>query len=145
MPFDGDTGNRLPLGALRGRAVNWKVVELWPPAIESFISRQRIAVRAPHPSETYGDLRDPRPLRITSPISREVFCRLGAIGPATDQIALSVATDSASGKLYWFVDTDLFRECRPGQAIFWPLKEGQFLITCSDDLGRSDSVRIKVE
>ena len=145
MPFDGDTGSRLALGALRGKAVNWKVVELWPPGIESFISRQRLAARAPHSNDILGDQHDTRSLRITSPVSSEVFCRLGAIGPATDQIALSVATDSASEKLYWFVDADLFRECKPGQPVFWPLKEGQFLITCSDDLGRSDSVRIKVE
>ena len=89
--------------------------------------------------------RDARQFRITAPVSGEVFCLIGNVATIKQEIALSISTDSASEKLYWFVDGVMFRACEPGQTVFWPLKKGRFVITCSDSLGCNDSVKIQVE
>ena len=61
------------------------------------------------------------------------------------EIVLLSASDSKIKNHYWYVNDELISKCQPGEKVFYKLSMGKFKVVCLDDLGRSESVTIKVK
>jgi penicillin-binding protein 1C len=64
---------------------------------------------------------------------------------SNQEILLLAASDSGVRTHYWYVDDKFYRKCKAGERIFFNPDAKDILITCLDDKGRDESVRIFVK
>ena len=58
---------------------------------------------------------------------------------------LLAASDSKAKYQYWYVNDKFYKKCKPGDKVFIKPDRDKLKITCLDDKGRDESVRIKVK
>jgi len=110
-----------------------RVIEVWPDELAGWLRQHgRLA-------PTAGDERS-KP-RISSPLPRQTYVFEEGAG---DRQKLLFQAASAGNRIYWFVDSALYRDCAPDEQTFWTLQRGDHKVTCSDDSGHSASVEISV-
>lgn len=126
-PVDAGTGEVLPLSALGGRAVEWKVTEQWPEEVQAWLKGQRAGTTAT--SAATG------PLRILSPREGVTYRMLDLPG----QQALTLQANTGDTAVHWFVNGERV----DGGA--WPLRPGRFTATCATADGRAATVKFTVE
>ena len=79
--------------------------------------------------------------RITSPQAHVVYA---ATGPSR-QLTLQAVTDASARQLFWFVNARFVGRQAAGKPLLWRPQPGQYVVRVVDDLGRSDSRKLKVE
>jgi penicillin-binding protein 1C len=60
------------------------------------------------------------------------------------EIPFTAVTDADSRLVYWFVDNRLVGTSRPGEALFWKARPGNFIVRAVDDQGRSVAENVTV-
>jgi membrane carboxypeptidase/penicillin-binding protein PbpC len=60
------------------------------------------------------------------------------------EIPFTAVTDADSRLVYWFVDNHLVGTSRPGEALFWKARPGNFIVRAVDDQGRSVAEDVNV-
>jgi penicillin-binding protein 1C len=60
------------------------------------------------------------------------------------EVLLLAASDPSVKKQYWYIDDKFYKNSKPGDKIFFTPKDDTIKIACLDDLGRKESVTIKV-
>ena len=60
------------------------------------------------------------------------------------ELLLQAASDPSVKQQFWYIDDKFYKKSKPGDKIFFTPKEDTTLIACMDDLGRKESVIIKV-
>jgi len=108
--------------------------EAWPVEMQTFLRSKGMLS-----SETDA----PAGLRITSPADGQSYLKLSETAGFAQDLPLTAATAS-SRKLFWFANGQRFAEQENGHAAYWPLAKGEWTLTCCDEAGKSDSVRITV-
>ncbi|MFH1196794.1 MAG: penicillin-binding protein 1C [bacterium] len=116
---------------------------VYPPEITLWFTSQNIIVKKPPPH---------------NPLCQAKFSTKGPaiISPSRDfeylieegkkqEILLQAASDATVKKQYWYVNDMYFKECTPGEKIFFAPQKGKIKITCMDDKGRSETVNITVK
>ncbi len=63
---------------------------------------------------------------------------------SSQQIYMQAASDPSIKNHYWYIDNEFYKKSLPGDKIFFTPKQGESIIACLDDLGREESVVIKV-
>ena len=61
------------------------------------------------------------------------------------EIMLLAASDSKAKFQYWYVNDKFYKKCKPGDKVFLKPENDELKITCLDDRGRDESVRINVK
>ncbi|RYF84564.1 MAG: hypothetical protein EON98_08870 [Chitinophagaceae bacterium] len=62
-----------------------------------------------------------------------------------EPLQLTAATSSDVAKLYWYINDQFYKATSRGEKQFFVPEEGPVKISCSDDKGRSSSIRIIVK
>jgi len=62
-----------------------------------------------------------------------------------EEILLRAAPDAAVRKHYWYINNKFYRSSSPGENIFFRPSEEKYKITCLDDKGRDESIKIHVK
>jgi penicillin-binding protein 1C len=60
------------------------------------------------------------------------------------EIMLLAASDSRVKMHYWYINDKFYSKCKPGDKIFFNPVSGDLKITCLDEKGRDESVRVKI-
>lgn len=94
----------------------------------------------PHNPDCRATFDGPGPQIISPNADFEYLLESGA----GQEIMLQAASDSRTTRHYWYVDGKFYRSAAPGDKVFYPAKRGPLRITCMDDRGRANEVRIKV-
>lgn len=61
------------------------------------------------------------------------------------EILLLAASDSRVKTHYWFVNDSFYKKCKPGERVFFNPDAKDLKITCLDDKGRDETVRVSVK
>jgi len=142
---DKNTGYQLCRYCSKGKECEYDTLEVWPAKIVTWLNKtgsivQEVPVHNPDCRGTYcGD----RPI-INSPREDAVYFIRNYMPVDLQGILLDASASSDTRNLYWFVDGDLFCAHQPGATAFYLPQPGDHSIICSDDQGRSSSVKIKI-
>ncbi len=60
------------------------------------------------------------------------------------QILLQAATESGVKEQYWYINDRFYKKTKPGENIFYQPSKKELKISCLDDKGRSETVKINV-
>jgi penicillin-binding protein 1C len=63
---------------------------------------------------------------------------------AKQQILLQAASDPTIKNQYWYIDDKFYQKSKPGDKLFFKPNRGTTKIVCLDDLGRKESMTLKV-
>ena len=121
------------------------VYEFWPSDIERVFARAGVSLRTPPPWHPECDLAtrqvQGKPPHIKTPVAHLTY---QLRGHDDDVVPLTAATDSDARWLYWFANGDLIAEGPRDSPMFWRPHVGVHDVAVVDDLGRSQSRRVKV-
>jgi penicillin-binding protein 1C len=115
----------------RTQSIVW---EVWPSDLERMFALAGI-VKPPPPEFEPACRPEPVPgrkLQIQLPKKGLVFYASLASGAKTE-VALQAESDSAAGKLSWFVDGSFVGACAPGQTISVKVDPGRYHVLVSDE------------
>lgn len=123
-----------------------KVYEFWSSDLLNIFKKAGIPRRVPPPYHPDCDIdqisQQGKKPTITSPRTMLSY----QFRPDKKQkIPFMAVSDSDVKKLYWFVDESFIGTSKPGKALFWPAKPGQYLVRVIDDQGRGDGRSLHVE
>lgn len=105
---------------------------------ENFIDYKKIPAHNPECEKLFTEN---APV-ITSPIhSNEYF--IDKID--TMEIMLSCDAANDANMVYWYINQQYFKSCKPRERIFFKPSEGEIHISCSDDKGRNTDIVINVK
>ncbi|MGQ9592886.1 MAG: penicillin-binding transpeptidase domain-containing protein, partial [Planctomycetota bacterium] len=128
-----ETGFEVCGGCRRGRETERRVVEVFPPEVEAWLSRSGVrpagASRAPPHDPSCRYAAPEGSPRIVSPADGAVF-RRSAEGARV--IQLGAAPPPGATRLYWFVDGELAGTSPPLGGLPWPLEPGAHRVRCVD-------------
>ena len=62
-----------------------------------------------------------------------------------EEILLKAAPEAGIKNHYWYINNKFYKRSSAGESIFFKPAEGNYLITCLDDRGRDESVKILVK
>lgn len=132
-------------GCRKGRDVDRRAVEVFPPEVESWLSRSGLgaarATRAPPHDPSCRHAASEGSPRIVSPADGAVFRRSAEGARAID---LAAAPHPGAARLWWFVDGELVGTSPPLGRLAWPLEAGTHSVRCVDDRGRGALARFEV-
>jgi penicillin-binding protein 1C len=143
---DSASGYRLCRFCSSGKKVVQKVYEDWPPKLATWFAQsgkltQAVPEHNPDCSGTYaGDA----PV-IVSPNDDAIYVLRPYLPASLQEIALEASAASGASQLYWFIDGELYGRAKPGEKLFYIPKMGIHRLTCSDDEGRSSSLKLCIE
>jgi len=80
-------------------------------------------------------------LKILNPAQNQKYV---LVDDSAEQL-LKLKASGAASDLYWFVDGELYKRAVHTTDVYWPLKRGEHLISCSDSKGQSATTRIVVQ
>jgi membrane carboxypeptidase/penicillin-binding protein PbpC len=76
--------------------------------------------------------------QIISPDSGAAYFLSGPQG-TPQKLSFSARPGHGTSEFYWFLNGRLLSQASPGEKLFWPMKPGQYNLTCSDNFGRSST------
>jgi len=128
------------------RRTEIRVVESWPPEVESWFARNGRPSRSfPHDPECSHATESERPgPRIVTPADGARY-RLVRDAPFEQTILLSAAVVSDSKELFWFLGDELIAHVPAGNKVSWELRFGHHRLRCVDDRGRGSTATFVVE
>ncbi|OCG33744.1 penicillin-binding protein 1C [Gilliamella sp. Fer2-1] len=123
------------------------VFEYWPSDLAAIFASAGIPKKTPpstkHCRSSQNYLGEPP--KITSPLKNVVY-QFRSTKQKNEQISFTATSDGNVKTLYWFVNNNFIGQTDPRNAINWiPTQSGTFKILVMDDLGRSNSRKIKIE
>ncbi|WP_276832198.1 penicillin-binding protein 1C, partial [Frischella perrara] len=124
-----------------------EVYEYWSSDLAKVFAKAGIPKKTPpnsaHCETTQNYMGSPP--RITSPLKNVVY-KLRLSNKENEKIVLNAIADGEVKKLYWFVDKNFLGSSSVENTLDWvPSKSGIYKISVIDDLGRSDSRKLKVD
>jgi penicillin-binding protein 1C len=143
--LDAATGFRLCRFCATGKSIVAKTFEVWDPKTSTWLLKTgRISGRIPeHNPSCTGTSSGDRPV-IISPNEDILYIIREHLSPQQQGIMLDASVASGTKNIYWFVDGDLFGKAKPGQKLFLIPRRGIHELTCSDDRGRSTTIKIEI-
>ncbi|HZH66880.1 MAG TPA: penicillin-binding protein 1C [Flavisolibacter sp.] len=100
----------------------YQIIPLHNPACEGIFKGEGPAITSPqNKAEYFINKKDPEPLQLTASVPADV------------------------SKIYWYINDRFYKVANRGEKQFFVPEEGPVKISCSDDKGRSKSVRILVK
>ncbi|HLO90788.1 MAG TPA: penicillin-binding protein 1C [Lentimicrobium sp.] len=60
------------------------------------------------------------------------------------QLMLKSSCANGTTQVYWYIDTKFCKKAKPGEPVYIVAEKGNHILTCSDDRGRSSSIRFTV-
>ena len=124
-----------------------EVYEYWSSDLANVFAKAGIPKKTPpnsaHCETTQNYMGSPP--RITSPLKNVVY-KLRLSNKENEKIVLNAIADGEVKKLYWFVDKNFLGSSSVENTLDWvPNKSGIYKISVIDDLGQSDSRKLKVD
>lgn len=145
IALDAATGFRLCRFCTSGKSIIAKTFEDWDPKTATWLSKTgRLSGRIPeHNPSCSGTSSGDRPV-IISPNEDIYYIIREHLSPQQQGILLDASVASGTKNIYWFVDGDLYGKANPGQKLFLIPRRGIHELTCSDDRGRSTTIKINI-
>lgn len=84
-----------------------------------------------------------KPPKITSPLKGITYTAKLEVNE-NESIAFDAVIDADAYETYWFLDTTYLGKSSRGKPFFWKPVAGNYLVRVVDNLGRSDSIALKV-
>ena len=123
------------------------VFEFWPSNLAALFRKAGVAVRQPPPwmPECSLDVRaaSGRPPTIVSPTPGTTLVRRVALA-AQQRVPLSATTDADARLLFWFANDRYLGRAGRDEPLLWQPAVGSYRLLAVDDLGRSDTVDVRV-
>lgn len=145
VQIDTATGRRACPGS--NAATRTEIYEFWPSDLLALFRAAGLPRRTPPPFDGGCSLTDTAatgsPPRIVSP-QPTVTYGLRPQRLADEQLPFRAIADADAKELYWFVDGSFVGRGKPSQPLFWQPRPGRFEIRVVDDLGRADSLTMRV-
>lgn len=143
--IDTETGLRACPGVTRNTEL--RVYEFWSTDLLELFRRAGLPRRTPPPFAPHCPLTDTAatgaPPRIITPQPTVVYSlRPGRL--AAERIPFTASADADTRSLFWFVDGRFLGRTAPDEALFWRPRPGRYRVRVADDLGRADSVAVRV-
>ena len=79
---------------------------------------------------------------ITSPVNGNEYF-ISSLNPEPLQLSANAGADAS--KLFWYINDEFFKSCKPTEKIFFTPTAGPQKISCTDDKGRNRNVKIVVK
>jgi penicillin-binding protein 1C len=142
---DNSTGYRLCRFCAPGKAVSARIIEDWDPKTATWLSSTgRLSLQIPdHNPECTGSIYGDRPV-IISPSEDMTYIIRNHVSKHQQGILLDATAAAGTNNIYWFFDGVLYGKAKPGQTMFLYPQKGKHELTCTDDRGRSTSIKIEV-
>ena len=124
-----------------------RVFEFWPSDLANLFARAGLPRRKPPVAECTQTLtiHEHNAPNILSPYTDMDFMLNAAGLGISAQLPLQAEAAADVNVLYWLIENRLLGQSRPGEIIYWqPEKTGRYLLTVSDDHGRSRSRWVNV-
>ena len=123
-----------------------KVYEFWPSDINKLFQKSGIQKVQP-PKFMPGckielTANSGNPPQILSPANNSTY---NVNGSSKKDIAFIVSADSDTEKLYYFIDNKFEGTSQAGETFFWYPVSGNHILTVTDNMGRSSSIKFQVE
>ena len=118
-------------------------IDYLPPAVVSFYASNNIEFNKPPPhnpvcTQMFAD----QPPVITTPVNnKEYLLEKNAQQPL--QLSCNAGADIAS--IFWYLNDVFYTKSKPSETVFFTPQEGDYKISCSDDKGRNQDIRIQVK
>jgi len=142
VAIDVATGLRACPGESHG--VRREVYEFWPSDLLALFRAVGVARRTPPPyvhdcgvGHAGGE-----PLRIELPQDRVAYQLREGLG---EPIPFHAVSDADGRRVHWFVDDAFVGDAASGATFFWRARPGRFVVRAVDDLGRTETRRLRVE
>ncbi|UCC80884.1 MAG: penicillin-binding protein 1C [Candidatus Zixiibacteriota bacterium] len=143
--LDKNTGNQLCRHCLKDKWCEYDTLVVWPAKIATWLGKTGSLVQnvPAHNPDCRGASFGDRPI-INSPRDDVAYFIRENIPPDLQCIMLDASVTSGTRRLYWFIDGYLHSTLEPGDKAFYVPEPGDHNIVCSDDLGRSSTVTIRI-
>lgn len=143
--IDSLSGFRLCRYCSSGKHVKYIIYEDWPPKIATWLvkSGHAIAEIPEHNPVCTGTYAGDRPV-IFSPTEDVTYIIRGHIPLADQGIPLEASIATGAKKMFWFIDGELYAQVSPGEKAFYTPVVGSHKLVCTDDEGRSSSLKFTV-
>ncbi len=106
-----------------------------------FIKNKEEFKRAPpHNPECFAKKSGNGPTIISPSADYEYFIEENS----KQQILLQAASDPSVKTHYWYLNNKFYKQCPPGDKIFFEPQKGDLQISCMDDLGRKSTISTKI-
>jgi penicillin-binding protein 1C len=143
--IDKSTGYQLCRYCAEGKNCAYDTLEIWSPEIATWLSRtggiiQEVPIHNP---DCRGAYSVDKPI-INSPRDDVAYIIRDYIPLSLQGIMLDASVSADAKSLYWFIDGELFCTLKPDEKTFYIPGPGDHNITCSDDRGRSSSIKITI-
>ena len=139
---DTDTGFALCSACSKGHKAEPRLAECWPTELAAYYADHGVSGKlAPPHNPECARLQAGKPPGITSPSNGQKYLLTENVNGAEQKILFSA---KGCGRLFWFVDGELFADAATGERIFWPAKIGRHKIICVDDSGQAVGADITV-
>lgn len=137
-----DTSMQYCTGCLPESGYQKSSFSVFPPELTLFYETHDIAYPRPplHNPDCEASFDGPGPEIISPEAEMEYLLEAGA----GQEILLQAASDARINRHYWYIDGEFFRSSAPGEKLFYPATRGKLKVTCVDDRGRSNSVRVDI-
>jgi len=143
---DGKTGMRLCSRCRMGREHFTKVFEVWPPEIATWMARNGMSVdRIPEHFEECSEVADGGSPVIHSPSLNSEYVIRDGVALEHQKILLEASVSNSTGRIYWFLDSELIFEGEPKERFFLTPVRGEHKLTCMDEEGRSTEVTMTIK
>lgn len=142
---DKNTGYQVCRFCLKDKSCEYDTLEVWPAEIATWLDKTGSLIQnvPNHNPDCRGASFGDRPI-INSPRDDVDYIIREYIPLDLQCILLDASVASGSRRLYWFIDGYLHSSLDPGDKTFYIPEPGDHDIICSDDLGRSSSVTIRI-
>ena len=142
---DKSTGYRLCRFCAPGKTIATRIIEDWNPKTATWLaSTGRLLSPIPdHNPECTGSIYGDRPV-IISPSEDMTYIIRSHVSKEQQGILLDATAAAGTKNIYWFIDGVLYGKARPGKTMFLYPQKGNHELTCTDDRGRSTSIKIEV-
>jgi penicillin-binding protein 1C len=142
---DTETGFRVCNYCAHGKKTDTAVYENWPPKMSTWLLKSGMSISQlpEHNPDCTGASFGDRPI-IISPMEGITYIYRDHIPADQQGILLDASVASGTDKVYWFLNGKLYGKISPGSKMFLTPCRGKHNLTCSDDRGRSTTIKIEI-
>lgn len=120
-----------------------KMIRLIEPEMQNWYEENQLQYERvpPHNPECEVVFKGKAPLILSPTANSEYY--ISKKNPEPLQLACQTGNDV--DRVYWYVDDQFYRSASPGEKLFFVPREGPVKISCTDDKGRNNNIRITVK
>lgn len=123
------------------------VREFWPSDLQALFEQAGLPRLAPpdYPPDNFDitQISNGYPPEIISPMSGTDYV-FRKKDPSRNKILLHAGADADTSELLWFVGSEFIGRTKPGKTLEWHPTPGKYILTVTDEKGRSDWVEVSI-